>query len=145
MFSIDKTSDKILNFVDTGTAIYTRKRMFKPLSESCRTIVFMFSITDFFKIDDYCSLQFHKALDLFKQMILETECSRIFLVINKSDKLSSQLRNVDITSNFAGFSGNPRSKRDVQKFIIRRFTEKAMGMNRQNSTVCIVKSVCFFR
>merc|ERR1712066_21029 len=140
-----KNSKTILKFIDTGVGLYNRRKMFKPLVESCKTIIFMFSIGDFFKVDSYCNLQFNKALNLFKKMIVETECSKIYLVVNKCDLLNSKLKgkngsvdenSVDLKAHFnnleeiSKFEGRPDSKRDVKEFIIKCFNEKAIGKHR---------------
>jgi len=115
------------HFVDVGGQRSQRQRWFQCF-EDVTSILFLASASEFDQVlfEDRRTNRLLESCNIFETIVNNKAFSHISIILflNKTDLLEEKIHTVDINDYFSQFSGNPRSIKDVQQFLLHLFNER---------------------
>ena len=115
------------HFVDVGGQRSQRQRWFQCF-EDVTSILFLASSSEFDQVlfEDLRTNRLLESCNIFETIVNNKAFAHISIILflNKTDLLEEKIRVVDINDYFPQFSGDPRSLKDVQHFILSLFDER---------------------
>ena len=114
-------------FVDVGGQRSQRQRWFQCFDD-VTSILFLASSSEFDQVlfEDRRTNRLLESCNIFETIVNNKAFSHISIILflNKTDLLEEKIRLVNISPYFPKFSGDPRSLKDVQQFLVSLFDQR---------------------
>jgi len=114
-------------FVDVGGQRSQRQRWYQCF-DNVKSILFLASSSEYDQVlfEDRCTNRLVESCNIFDTIVNNKSFTQvsIILFLNKTDLLAEKVLVSNIAHYFRGFSGNPKSLKDVQQFELELFDDR---------------------